>query len=287
MSAGAETWLDALPPLRDVIARHQLGARHGLGQHFLLDQNICAKIARSAGIEDGETVVEVGPGPGGLTRALLATSAARIVAVERDARCVAALQDLAEAATGRLAIVSGDALAYDIADAGPAPRRIVANLPYNISTPLLIGWLQRIGDIASMTLMFQREVADRLTAACGGRAYGRLSILTQWLCEVRRVFDLPAAAFVPPPKVTSSVVQLVPRAAPLAPADTGLLQEVTAAAFGQRRKMLRSSLKQLRVDTEALLAEAGVAPTARAETVDVAGMCAIARALEQLRGGAS
>jgi 16S rRNA (adenine1518-N6/adenine1519-N6)-dimethyltransferase len=204
-----------------------------------------------------------------------------VVAIERDPRCIAALGDLIAAYPGKLDIVEGDALALDPAALGEAPRRIVANLPYNIATALLLRWLDRIGDYASLTLMFQREVAERLVAAPRSPAYGRLSVLVQWLCEARVLFDIPPRAFTPPPKVTSSVVRLVPRAAPLAPADKATLERVTAAAFGQRRKMLRSSLKSLGVPVEALLADADIPPTARAEELSVAQFCALTRCLEK------
>ncbi|HEX7008296.1 MAG TPA: 16S rRNA (adenine(1518)-N(6)/adenine(1519)-N(6))-dimethyltransferase RsmA [Alphaproteobacteria bacterium] len=280
----------ALPPLREVIARHGLAARHSLGQHFLLDRNLTDRIAREAGPLTGATVIEVGPGPGGLTRSLLATDAARVVAIERDDRCIAALAELEAAAEGRLMLVAGDALTTDCAAlcraAGGAARCVVvANLPYNIATPLLIRWLHQIQDFASLTLMFQKEVAERLTAQPGSKAYGRLSVLTQWLTVPRRLFVVPARAFVPPPKVESAVVRLDPRPAPLAPASLATLERVTAAAFGQRRKMLRASLKALGGDTAALLAAAGVAPTARAEELDVAGFCALARALDEASSG--
>jgi 16S rRNA (adenine1518-N6/adenine1519-N6)-dimethyltransferase len=263
--------------LREVIARHGIGARKSLGQHFLFDLNLTARIARAAGPLGDGTVVEIGAGPGGLTRALLLAGARRVVAIERDPRCLAALAELAAAYPGRLEVVAGDALALDpVALSGP-PRRIVANLPYNIATALLLRWLGQIDEYESLTLMFQREVAQRLAAPPRSPAYGRLSVLVQWLCEVRIVFDVPARAFVPPPKVDSSVVQLVPRQRPLAPAAKPALERVTAAVFGQRRKVLRSSLKALGGET--LLARAGVAPTARAEELSVAEFCAIARAL--------
>ena len=269
-----------LPPLRQVIARHGLRAKHSLGQHFLLDRNATARIAAAAGPLDGVQVIEIGPGPGGLTRALLDAGAARVVAVERDRRCLVALDELAAAYPGRLVIVAGDALEVDAAGLCPAPRKIVANLPYNVATALLLRWLAAPGAYLGLTLMFQREVAARLVAAPGSRAYGRLSVIPQWLCEVRILFHLPARAFTPPPKVASSLVGLTPRPAPLEPASRPALERVTAAAFGQRRKMLRSSLKTLGVDAGALIAAAGIDPTARAETLDVAQFCALARALE-------
>jgi 16S rRNA (adenine1518-N6/adenine1519-N6)-dimethyltransferase len=268
----------ALPPLRDVIARYELGARKALGQHFLLDLNLTGRIARGAGDLSGVTVVEVGPGPGGLTRALLATPARAVVAVERDRRCVEALDDLRLAANGRLSIVEADALTVDMLALAPAPRAVVANLPYNVATPLLIGWLKGIGDYVSLTLMFQKEVADRLLAAPGGKTYGRLSVIAQWRAEVIPLFNLPAKAFTPPPKVDSTVVKLVPRPA-FEPASFAAMETVTAAAFGQRRKMLRQSLKSLG-DAEALLAAVGIPPTARAEEIPVSGFAALARAWE-------
>jgi 16S rRNA (adenine1518-N6/adenine1519-N6)-dimethyltransferase len=272
--------LPALPPLREVIARQGIAARKSLGQNFILDLNLTRRIARAAGRLDDCTVIEIGPGPGGLTRALLAEGARRVVAVERDPRCLAALGELAAHYPGRLQLVEGDALALDAAALTKPPRKIVANLPYNIATALLLRWLDRIGDYDSLTLMFQREVAERLVAAPRRPAYGRLSVLVQWLTEPKILFDLPPRAFVPSPKVTSSVVALIPRAAPLAPADKPTLERVTAAAFGQRRKMLRSSLKALGVPVEKLLAGAGIPPTARAEELSVADFCALARALE-------
>ena len=269
-----------LPPLRQVIARFGLDARRALGQHFLLDGNLCARIARVAGDLGASSVVEVGPGPGGLTRALLGAGARRVVAIERDRRCVAALAELAAVYPGRLEIVEGDALTVDAAALVPAPRRVVANLPYNISVPLLLGWLRRIDAFAGFTLMFQKEVAARLAAGPGSRHYGRLSVIAGWLCEVRTEFDVSARAFTPPPKVTSTVVTLTPRPAPLASAAWEDLEAVTAAAFGQRRKMLRSSLKRLGLDPEPL----GIAPTARAEELGIEQFCALARARRQRQG---
>ena len=266
-----------LPPLREVIARHGLATRKALGQHFLLDLNLTRRIVRAAGPLDGVTVIEVGPGPGGLTRALLESDAAGVVAIERDGRCIPALQELQAAAGGRLTVVEADALAADCEALAPAPRAIVANLPYNIATPLLIGWLKRIGQFRGLTLMFQKEVADRLAAPPGGKTYGRLSVICQWRAEVRRALTIPARAFTPPPKVDSAVVTLTARTDP-EPADWHTMERVTAAAFGQRRKMLRASLKPLG-DAEGLLTTAGLRPTARAEEIDVAGFAALARAL--------
>jgi 16S rRNA (adenine1518-N6/adenine1519-N6)-dimethyltransferase len=272
----------ALPPLRDIIGEFGLGADKRLGQHFLFDLNLTARIARAAGGLDG-TIIEIGPGPGGLTRALLREGATRVVAIERDARCIAALSGLVDAAAGRLTLVEGDALVMDLTTLGPAPRRIVANLPYNIGTPLLIGWLRQVDAFASMTLMFQREVAQRLAAAAGSDAYGRLSVLAQLQATVRLLFDIPARAFTPPPKVVSAVVGLTPRAQRPEVPSLELLEEATRAAFGQRRKMLRSSLKALGFPPEELLAMAGLPPTARAEEIDIEGFAALARALGELK----
>jgi 16S rRNA (adenine1518-N6/adenine1519-N6)-dimethyltransferase len=268
--------VDELPPLREVIARFDLGARKALGQNFLLDLNLTGRIARSAGDLSGVTVIEIGPGPGGLTRALLNSDAAAVVAVERDSRCIVALTDLVEASEGRLRLIEGDALEVDPEAIAPAPRAIVANLPYNVATPLLIGWLKRIEQFRSLTLMFQREVADRLSAKPGTKAYGRLSVIAQWRAEVRPLFNLPARAFTPPPKIESTVVHFIPRLSP-EPAEFSAMEAVTAAAFGQRRKMLRASLKSLG-NAEALIEEAGLIPTQRAEEVPVAGFAALARA---------
>ncbi len=268
-----------LPPLREIIARHGIAARKSLGQNFILDLNVTRRIARAAGPLDQSSIIEIGPGPGGLTRALLDEGARRVIAIERDPRCLEALGELALRYPGRLELVAGDALALDPSMLCEPPRKIVANLPYNIATALLLRWLDRIGEFESLTLMFQREVAERLVAAPREAAYGRLSVLVQWLTEPRILFDLPPRAFVPMPKVTSSVVLLVPRTSPLAPASKSVLERVTAAAFGQRRKMLRSSLKSLGVPVEPLLARAAIAPTARAEELSVAQFCALARAV--------
>jgi 16S rRNA (adenine1518-N6/adenine1519-N6)-dimethyltransferase len=263
------------------VARHGIAARKSLGQNFLFDLNLTRRIARAAGPLTTGTTIEIGPGPGALTRSLLEEGAARIIAIERDPRCYAAVAELAMHYGERLQLIAGDALAIDTAVLGDAPRRIVANLPYNIATPLLLGWLDRIGAYESLTVMFQREVAERLAAPPRTGAYGRLSVLVQWLCEPKILFDIPPAAFSPPPKVTSSVVTLLPRPMPLAPADKRVLERVTAAAFGQRRKMLRSSLKSLGVPVAPLLAEAGIAGSARAEELSVADFCALARAIEK------
>jgi 16S rRNA (adenine1518-N6/adenine1519-N6)-dimethyltransferase len=273
--------LAALPPLREVITRHGIAAQRRFGQNFLLDLNLTGKIARAAGPLDQATIVEIGAGPGGLTRALLAEGARRVVAIERDPRCLSALAELAAAYPRRLDVVAGDALRLDPVALAAPPRKIVANLPYNIATALLLGWLDQIRDFDSLTLMLQREVALRLTAAPRTKSYGRLSVLTQWLAEPRILFDVPPRAFLPPPKVTSSVVTIVPRPTPLAPAAKLTLEHVAAAAFGQRRKMLRSSLEALGIAVAPLLKCAGIAPTARAEELSVAEFCALARAVER------
>jgi 16S rRNA (adenine1518-N6/adenine1519-N6)-dimethyltransferase len=269
--------LDDLPPLRDTLAAAGISAKKSFGQHFLLDLNITRKIVRLAGILPGETVIEVGPGPGGLTRALL-EAGAHVVAVEKDARFVPLLEELALHAPGRLHVVNEDALIAAL----PAGAPIVANLPYNVATPLLIGWLTGPLKPRSMTLMFQKEVADRIAAAPGSKTYGRLSVLAQALCEARIVMDLPARAFIPPPKVASAVVQLTPR--PDRPSDEIALrlQRLTAAAFGQRRKMLRSSLRPL--GGEALCVAIGLDPSRRAEEVTVAQFVTMAEALEPSLG---
>jgi len=271
---------DGLPPLRDVIERHELRAKKSLGQNFLLDLNLTGKIARTAGDLSACTVLEVGPGPGGLTRALLAHGAKHVVAVERDERCLAALAEVSAHYPGRLTVIPGDALTVDLkAAAGDAPVKIVANLPYNVGTELLIRWLT-LPDwppyYESMTLMFQREVAERIVAKPDTDAYGRLGVLAGWRTEARIAFDVPPQAFTPPPKVTSSVVHLVPRPNPL-PVDVRLLGRVTEAAFGQRRKMLRQSVKSL--GGEALLAKVGIDGTRRAETLTIAEFVALAQAL--------
>lgn len=272
---------DQLPPLRDVIARYDLGAQKQLGQNFLLDLNLTGRIARSAGDLAGRTVIEVGPGPGGLTRALLAQGASRVIAIERDRRFLEPLAELSAAYDGRLTVLEADALEVDIAalaDAQGAPARVVANLPYNVATPLLLGWLPKATRFESFTLMFQREVAERLAAAPGSKAYGRLAVAAQWRCDVRLLFDVSPRAFVPPPKITSTVVELLPRARPRAEADPAMLERVTAAAFNQRRKMLRAALRTLGPDAEARLIAAGIEPTRRAEELSVEEFCALARA---------
>ena len=274
----------ALPPLRDVIKRHALDARKSLGQNFLLDLNLTRRIARAAGPLDQSDIIEIGPGPGGLTRALLLEGARRVVAIERDRRCIGALAELAEAFPGRLIVVEGDALTLDPITLTTAPRKIVANLPYNIATKLLVDWLHVIDGYERLTLMLQKEVAERLAAKPRSKAYGRLSVLTQFLCAVELMFDVSPQAFVPPPKVTSTVVNLTPLALPLAPCRIGDLERVTAAAFGQRRKMLRASLKTLGDDPIALLEASGIAPTARAEELSVETFCALAATMRRRAG---
>jgi len=276
--------IDDLPPLRAVIAAHRLSARKALGQNFLLDLNLTAKIARQAGDLAGCDVLEVGPGPGGLTRGLLAEGARRVVAVERDPRCLPALAEIAAAYPGRLEVVGGDALAIDLAGMLRRPVKIVSNLPYNVGTELLTRWLDP-GHWPpfweSLTLMFQREVAERIVAQPGGKAYGRLSVLAQWRTEARIVMDLPPEAFTPAPKVRSSVVHLRALPEPRFPADPAVLSRVVAAGFNQRRKMLRASLRGLSPDIEAHLEAAGIPATDRAETVSLEKFCALARSLAE------
>jgi 16S rRNA (adenine1518-N6/adenine1519-N6)-dimethyltransferase len=274
---------DGLPPLREVIAKYDLAARRALGQNFLLDLNLTAKIARAASDLTAGSTIEIGPGPGGLTRALLNHGAREVIAIERDARCLGALAEIAAAYPGRLTIIEGDALAMDCAKLGTAPRRIVANLPYNIATPLIIKWMQQGPAFASLTVMVQKEVADRMCARPRSKEYGRLSVLTQFLARPRRLFDLPPRAFVPAPKVTSTVIELVPLPEPAFPARLTDLERVTQAAFGQRRKMLRQSLRTLGGDAEALLAAAQITPTARAEELTVEQFAALARVFEKQR----
>jgi len=269
-----------LPPLRDVIRDHNLTAQKGLGQHFLLDLNLTSRIARSAGDLSTGTTIEIGPGPGGLTRALL-EQGAQVIVIEKDERCIAIQNALAEAYPGKLDVVMGDAQAIDIANLGKMPRRVVANLPYNIGTDLILTWLDTPQAFTSITVMVQKEVAERLAADPGSKQYGRLSVFAGWRWQVRKDFDVNPKAFTPPPKVESSIVHLIPRPEPLAEADATALSRVTAAAFGQRRKMLRTSLKSLG-DAEALCAAVGVPATARPEQVDIATFCALAREVDGL-----
>lgn len=266
-----------IPPLREVIAAHGLAARKGLGQHFLLDLNLTKRIVAQAGDLTGVTVFEVGPGPGGLTRPLLESGAEKIIAIEKDSRCVLALQALVAHGEGRLEIREADALTIDLASLAPAPRAVVANLPYNVGTPLLLGWLKRIEAFRSLTLMFQAEVVDRLLASPKTKAYGRLSVISQFCCEGKRVMTIPARAFTPPPKIDSAVVHLTPRKD--RPADVRFedMEKVTAAAFGQRRKMLRAALKPL--GGERILEKAGIDSSRRAEELSLAEFEALARAL--------
>ena len=277
--------IDDLPPLSDVIRRFELSARKSLGQNFLLDLNLTSRIARAAAPLEDATIVEIGPGPGGLTRALLAQGVKRVIAVERDERAIPALEEIAQRYPGRLTIVNDDAMTFDPRPLLDGKRaRIVANLPYNIATVLLIDWLCAEPwppwyDM--MVLMFQREVAERIVARENDDAYGRLGVLANWRAETKILFDISPSAFVPPPKVTSSVVRLIPRAAP-EPVDRRALERVASAAFGQRRKMLRQSLKSLGVDPALLAAAAGVDPTRRAETIPLSGFVAMARELADI-----
>src|SRR5438477_7434263 len=278
--------IDDLPPLREVIRQHALSARKSLGQNFLLDLNLTARIARAAGPLEDATIIEIGPGPGGLTRALLALGARRVIAVERDQRALPALEEISRRYPGRLEIICADALHFDPRPLlGGEPAKVVANLPYNIATALLIDWLSIEPWppwYDTLVLMFQREVAERIVARENDDAYGRLGVLANWRAETRILFDISPAAFVPQPKVTSSVVRLAPRAAP-EPCDRRMLEQVAAAAFSQRRKMLRQSLKSLSADPAKLAAAAGVDATRRAETIPVSGFVAMARELTNMR----
>jgi 16S rRNA (adenine1518-N6/adenine1519-N6)-dimethyltransferase len=255
------------PPLRDVIARHGLDARKSLGQHFLLDENLCAKIARNAGDLTGRHIIEVGPGPGGLTRALLATPAASVTAVEIDPRAVGAITELQADHAGRLHLIQADALSLDLATLTPAPRQIVANLPYNVGSPLLVRWLHQAAQWERLTLMFQQEVAERIAAPPGSPGYGRLSVLAQLTCQAHILMRIPPAAFTPPPAVHSAVIALIPHNQQPTPELLAAVERVTAAAFGQRRKMLRGSLKGLGGET--LLKSANIDPSRRAETLSI------------------
>ena len=272
--------LDALPPLSRVIAAHALAPRKALGQNFLLDLNLTAKIARQAGDLTRCDVLEVGPGPGGLTRGLLTEGARHVLAVEKDPRCLPALAQIAAAAPGRLTVVEGDALAIDPTEHLTPPIRVVANLPYNVGTELLVRWLTPASWPPfwdTLTLMFQREVAERIVAVPGSKAYGRLAILAQWRCDARIVLHLPPGAFTPPPKVSSVVVHLAALPAPRFAADALVLERLVARAFNQRRKMLRAALRGAAPDIEDRLIAAGIAPTDRAETIDLERFCALAR----------
>jgi 16S rRNA (adenine1518-N6/adenine1519-N6)-dimethyltransferase len=276
---------DGLPPLREVIATHGLAAKKSLGQNFLFDLNLTRRIARAAGTLEGYTIVEIGPGPGGLTRALLMEGASKVIAVERDERTLPALAEIAAAYPGRLEVINADALEVDWANIIKGPAKIVANLPYNVATALLVGWLtpkEWPSWFSSLTLMFQKEVAMRIAAKTGDDAYGRLSILSQWRCEATKLFDVNRSAFTPPPKITSSIVHLVPKTVCEPPCKIEFLERVTAAGFGQRRKMLRSSLKSVFADPEAVLEPLGIDPTTRAEQVSVADFARLALVLEKL-----
>ncbi|MEK0163849.1 16S rRNA (adenine(1518)-N(6)/adenine(1519)-N(6))-dimethyltransferase RsmA [Phaeobacter sp. JH18-32] len=275
--------IDSLPPLREVIETHQLSARKSLGQNFLLDLNLTAKIARQAGDLSECDVLEIGPGPGGLTRGLLAEGARRVLAVEKDSRCIPALAEVAAAYPGRLQVIEGDALEVNPLTHLTPPIRIAANLPYNVGTELLVRWLTPKAwppFWQSLTLMFQREVAERIVAQPGSKAYGRLALLAQWRADARIVLSLPPEAFSPPPKVHSAVVHLKALEAPRYPADAGTLNKVVAAAFNQRRKMLRASLKSVSPDIEDHLVAVGIPPTERAEQVGLEAFCALARSLK-------
>ena len=275
--------IDHLPPLRDVIATHELAAKKSLGQNFLLDLNLTAKIARLAGDLTGADVLEIGPGPGGLTRGLLAEGARRVLAIEKDPRCMPALAEIADAFPGRLKAINGDALDVNPLEHLTAPIKIAANLPYNVGTELLVRWLtppEWPPFWESLTLMFQREVAQRIVAEPGSKAYGRLALLAQWRTDPRIVLELPPEAFSPPPKVNSAVVHLAALPTPRFPADPGVLNKVVAAAFNQRRKMLRSALKSVSPDIEDHLNAVGIKPTERAEQVGLEAFCALARSLE-------
>ena len=280
---------DGLPPLREVIRELGLAARKSLGQNFLLDFNLTRRIARAAGPLEGATVVEVGPGPGGLTRALLLEGAARVVAIEKDERCLPALAAIAALYPGRLDILSADAREVDYGALGlSSPARIVANLPYNIATPLLIAWLKTDPWppwFDRMVLMFQREVAERIAAPPGGKDYGRLTVLSQWRTSPRILFTIPGEAFTPRPKVDSALVELVPKNVLQPSCDIAALERVTGAAFGQRRKMLRAALRRIAPDSETVLEALGIDPKARAETLDVAQFCLIANALAPAKRG--
>ena len=274
--------IDALPPLRDVIATHGLSARKSLGQNFLLDLNLTAKIARAAGDLRACDVLEVGPGPGGLTRGLLAEGARRVLAIEKDARCLPALEQIAAAYPGRLEVINADALSLDWSAHLTPPVKVVSNLPYNVGTELLIRWLTPPAwppVWQSLTLMFQREVADRIVAAPGSKAYGRLAILAQWRSDARIALTLPPEAFTPPPKVHSAVVHFTALPVPRYHADQAVLERVVAKAFNQRRKMLRAALKGLAPDIEDRILAAGLKPTDRAEQISIEGFCALARAV--------
>ena len=265
-----------LPHLREVIAKHELGAKRSLGQHYLLDSNLTRRIVREVGDTKNKILFEVGPGPGGLTRALLETDAKQVFAIERDSRCIAALSDLTKCYSNRLTVIEADALNFKVKEIAKNTKiTIVANLPYNISIPLLLGWLRQINLIGSMTLMFQKEVAERLIAKPGSKNYGRISVICQWLCYVEKKLSIPPTAFVPPPKVNSALVNFIPRSLPISTISFEIMEKVTAAAFGQRRKMLKSSLGSLFSDPLKILKFLNINPAARAETLKVNEFCRI------------
>jgi 16S rRNA (adenine1518-N6/adenine1519-N6)-dimethyltransferase len=281
------TDISSLPSLKALITAYGLSARKNLGQHFLLDEGITDQVAFFAGDLKGFHVAEIGPGPGGLTRSLIRAQPETLTVLEMDERCIAALAPIKQLLGARLTIIEGDALKVDLQQALPAPRKIVANLPYNAGTPMLINWLEDIykhgaGAYASLTLMFQKEVAERITARHGNKDYGRLSVLAQWLCECRYDMELPPEAFSPPPKVSSAVITLIPRPQPLVDVKLETLEMVMAKAFGQRRKMLRSALKGLHIPADQLLEAAGIEPTLRAEQVDIHTLCRLAKTYQDL-----
>tara|TARA_Y100001960_G_C14735021_1_gene859781 strand:+ start:1203 stop:2066 length:864 start_codon:yes stop_codon:yes gene_type:complete len=280
--SGESRYPNSLPPLRSVIARHKLSAKRELGQNFLLDLNLTRRIVRAAGNLEGLDVLEIGPGPGGLTRALLETKVRHVIAIELDERCVNVLSELQKFYPDRLTIVNKDALKVYLPELITKRVKIVANLPYNIATALLLQWIPEFNRLDGLTLMFQKEVAERLVAQPRTKAYGRLTVLVQLVASTAHLFDVPPTAFVPPPKITSSVVGITPRKAPVAPASRKLLERVTAAAFGQRRKMLRSSLRMLNVNTDQLFERSGTSPTARPEELDVNEFRALAESLGEL-----
>ena len=273
---------DGLPPLREVIATHDLSAQKKFGQNFLFDLNLTGRIARAAAPLDDATVIEIGPGPGGLTRALLFNGAKNLTVIERDPRCQPVLEQISNHYPDALHVIDGDALDVDVTKLGPAPRKIVANLPYNVGTQLLLGWLMQIDQFASLTLMFQKEVAERVVARPKTKAYGRLSVLCQYLCDCDILFDVHRSAFTPPPKVTSAVVQLRPKADRGTDINLDSLAQITQAAFGQRRKMLRASLKTLNVNVGELLAKSGITETVRAEELSVADFVRLTQVHDQM-----
>lgn len=273
---------DGLPPLRDVIAEYQISAKKNLGQNFLLDLNLTSKIARSAGQLAEHTIIEIGPGPGGLTRGLLMEGAKKVIAVERDERVLPALAQISKAYPGRLQVISDDALQVDWKKIVDGPVKIVANLPYNIATHLLVGWLTTEPWppwFNSLTLMFQKEVAERIVAKSGNKTFGRLSVLSQWRTDAQKLFDVPPRAFTPAPKVTSSIVHITPHQNPVFDCEISVLEAITKAAFGQRRKMLRASLKSILSNPQQVLENAGIDPTLRAEQLEIKDFCNLAKLL--------